>query len=167
MRSKTQKRNEDLRNRLVDLAERQIAEAGLRSIKARDLAGQAGCSVGAIYNVFDDIHAIAIEVNGRTFLQLGRDVAQALKAAAGTGPNQRLVALSLAYLDFAATHTYLWRALFELEMSVDQRVPDWYLKALADLFSNIASPCPKSSPTWPRATSTCSPGRCSRRSTGS
>ena len=69
--SKASLRRDDLRLRLIDLAEAQIAASGAASLKARDLAAQAGCAVGAIYNVVDDMTALVMQVNVRTFARLG------------------------------------------------------------------------------------------------
>lgn len=136
----TAKRKEKLRETLIEIAERQIIEGGLRSLKARTLATQANCAVGAIYNVFADINALVMAVNGRTFHTLGALVADATKRAGRVGPNDRLIAMSNAYLGFASDNTNLWRALFDLEMSADGPVPDWYLYELGLLFSHIAQP---------------------------
>ena len=48
MAGKVAERKEALRKKLVDLAETQIAKSGLRSVKARNLAKDAGCALGAI-----------------------------------------------------------------------------------------------------------------------
>ena len=58
MASKVDLRKAALKEKLVNLAEAQIAEAGLQSIRARDLAKAAGCAVGAIYSHFDDLGAL-------------------------------------------------------------------------------------------------------------
>ncbi len=138
MASKSQIRREQLREKLVEAAERRIARDGLNELRARDLAGDAGCAVGAIYNVFEDLNAIVMAVNGRTFLQLEQAVAASFD---GTEPPvQRLIAMSTAYLRFAEANTRRWRALFDLQMRADDPVPDWYRDALKGLFSYIAEP---------------------------
>ena len=139
MAGKVAERKEALRKKLVDLAETQIAKSGLRSVKARNLAKDAGCALGAIYNAFDDLQALHMEVNGRTFRRLGDAVAGSVADVLGE-PNERLIIMSEAYLDFAADNTNLWRAMFDLEMSVEDQVPDWYLAALGGLFANISRP---------------------------
>ena len=58
MATKTQARREDLRLKLLDLAEATIKQHGLSSLRARDLATAAECSVGAIYNVFNDLDGL-------------------------------------------------------------------------------------------------------------
>ncbi|MEE9387314.1 MAG: TetR-like C-terminal domain-containing protein [Paracoccaceae bacterium] len=140
MTPKAQKRKAELAEKLMHAAEQQIIMSGLRSVKARDLARQVGCSVGAIYNVYDDLNALVMAVNGRTFSQIDVVVTASLTGNQGRGPNERLILMSNAYLSFAADNTNLWRALFDLDMSSDGPVPEWYLAALAGLFANIAKP---------------------------
>jgi AcrR family transcriptional regulator len=140
MAGKVEKRREELRNKLIDIAEERIAAGGIDAIKARDLAKQAGCAVGAIYNVFGDLQDIVIAVNGRTFQRLGRRVAAAIDAASDASPTEQLIIISRAYLQFASDHPRLWRTLFDLQMSIESEVPAWYLQELARLFSFISAP---------------------------
>jgi AcrR family transcriptional regulator len=125
--TKTELRRDDLRRRLIDLAEAQVAQGGAASLKARDLAGLAGCSLGAIYTVFEDIPALIMQVNLRTLARLGVAARQA----------HGLDALGQAYLRFAGANFYLWRALFDLPPGP---VPDWYQAALDAMFALIDAP---------------------------
>lgn len=140
MAGKVAVRQAKLREALIDAAEAQIAAGGLASLKARALAAEAGCSVGAIYNIFDDLDALVMAVNGRTFRRLGRFVSAAVEGAAAKDPSAQLITMSHGYLHFASDHTHLWRALFDLEMSVEGPVPDWYLQELGAVFGLIAVP---------------------------
>lgn len=139
MSGKVAERKAALREKLVDLAEAQIAAGGLSSLRARDLASKAGCAVGAIYTHFDDLDALVLEVNGRTFSRLGAAVEAAISQARDLPPIRRLVAMSHAYLHFASAHPRLWRALFDVEMTAED-VPQWYVAAMGDLFAFIAGP---------------------------
>ena len=140
MAGKTEKRKQELRQKLIEAAERQIVSGGVAGVKARDLAAEAGCALGAIYNVFDDLNALVMEVNGRTFRKLGIRVAGSLSGSEGEPPVARLIRMSNAYLAFASENTNLWRALFDLEMTNEMPVPEWYLKELQQLFAHIARP---------------------------
>lgn len=140
MASKAEERRTALRDTLIDIAENQIETEGMAAIKARTLAKQAGCSVGAIYNVFGDLEDVIIAVNGRTFGKLGRHVAQALQGKDNLPATERLIVMSYAYLDYASQHPLLWNALFDLRMSTDMDVPAWYIKELSQLFSVIDGP---------------------------
>ena len=140
MTGKVEKRRAALRARLVELATAQIAAEGLSSLKARQLAQQADCAVGAIYNVFEDMTALTLEVNGHTFKALGETVQASLVGAETLGPNERLIRMSHAYLAYASANNNLWRALFDVEMSADSDVPEWYRAALSGLFALISKP---------------------------
>ncbi|NIZ14035.1 TetR/AcrR family transcriptional regulator [Phaeobacter sp. HF9A] len=140
MATKAEQRRAELRDKLVSAAEARIRAAGVSSLRARDLAKDAGCAVGAIYNAFDDMTALVMAVNGLTFQRLGADVEAAVAASAGGSATARLIAMSEAYLDFASANSRLWRALFDLELPEDGAVPEWYRAALARLFSHIADP---------------------------
>jgi AcrR family transcriptional regulator len=143
-------RREELRARLIDIAEARIRREGLGAVKARELAREADCAVGAIYNVFTDLNGLIMAVNGRTFQTLGRVVAASVAAAPANAPQAELITMSHAYLRFAAENTNLWRALFDLEMSTEMDVPQWYLAELGKLFALIAAPLAKLFPNYTR-----------------
>ena len=136
----TEKRRAALRETLLDIAEAEIRQNGVASLRARDLAKQAGCAVGAIYNVFDDMTGLALAVNLRTFHRLGDTVSTAVAQKADASPVDRLIIMAKSYLHFAASDLNLWRALFDVEMTADSNVPDWYLEELGRLFAIIAAP---------------------------
>lgn len=140
MASRTAERREALRERLIEAAETRIARDGLASLRARDLAADAGCSVGAIYTVFDDLMDVILAANGRTFADLGQQIGHAVAAVQDQPPVERLIAMAHRYLDYAVAHPNAWSALFEVDMSVESAIPDWYLAALADLFALISGP---------------------------
>ena len=136
----TDKRREELRDKLVTIAEAHVSKSGLASLRARALAAQAGCSVGAIYNVFDDMTGLILAVNGRTFRRLGAFVADVVSAKNDATPTDRMVTIGIAYLQFSSDNPNLWRALFDVEMTADRDVPAWYLDELRHLFAIIATP---------------------------
>lgn len=139
MASKTEARREALRTNLIDIAERTIATEGLRALRARDLAKEAGCAVGAIYNVFGDLTDLTLAVNARTFHRLGADVAAAL-AEAPQDPVEQLVVMAQAYHQFAAANHLSWRALFDVERPAGEAAPEWYLQEMGRLFAYISDP---------------------------
>jgi AcrR family transcriptional regulator len=133
-----------LRDALVAAAERTIQREGLRALRARELAEEVGCAVGAIYNAVEDLDELALLVNARTLSALERD----LNAAAGVADKTtetkaadaavgRLVRMALAYLDFAAANTQRWRALFDHRLPPGRDVPDWYRKEQQRLFDYV------------------------------
>ena len=140
----TIERREALRETLIEVAEKAIASGGLAQLKARDLAREAGCALGAIYTVFPDLDALTLAVNARTLNRIDGAM------RAGGRPDRvpmdakraiaRLVELATAYLDFAIAQTGLWRALFEHRLPAGQTVPDDYLAQQMALFRHIVAP---------------------------
>ncbi len=134
-------RREQLRDALIDAAARAIAKQGISGLKARALADEVGCAVGAIYNVVADLDELVLLANARTLAELE----EALTAATspGQGPDwaiEQLVKLALAYLDFAASRRSQWQALFEHRLASGQVPPEWYQRDLERLFEYVERP---------------------------
>jgi AcrR family transcriptional regulator len=140
MSVKVEERRKVLRESLIVAAEKRIVEGGVASVKARDLAVDAGCALGAIYTVFSDMNDLIMAVNFKTFVKVDEAVSGSVAGRETAPPLDRLMALSRAYMEFAQEHTNLWRALFSLEMSAEVNAPDWYVTALRELFTHIARP---------------------------
>lgn len=145
MAGKVAERRKALREDLMNIAEATIARDGLSSLRARDLATQAGCALGAIYNVFDNMNNLVLAVNARTFHALGAQVAASLTDAP-QDPTSQLIVMGKAYHSFAANHHKLWRALFDLERSKGEDAPDWYLAEMGHLFTYIHGPLARLNP---------------------
>ena len=70
IRPATVSRHEKLQNALIEAAERAIATQGLGALRARALAEEVGCAVGAIYTIFPDLDGIILAANSRTLIQI-------------------------------------------------------------------------------------------------
>ena len=55
-------------------AEDTIAKGGLGELRARDLADEAGCAVGAIYNAVEDLDELMLLANMRTLAALEHEL---------------------------------------------------------------------------------------------
>jgi len=141
--TKAAERRQLLKDALISAAERTIETHGLGGLRARALAFQVGCAVGAIYNVVTDLDDLIFAVNSRTLAALERDLAaaeQCSSKAQEPAAVDRLVRLGTAYLTFAATHTLRWRALFEHRLPEGKPMPDQYLEKQRQLFRHVEEP---------------------------
>ena len=132
-----------LREQLTDVAERTIAEKGLAALKARDLAREAGCAVGTIYNVFEHLDELVLCVGSRTLAMLEatlEPVRSPVRHSSAEEAVDEIVRLALTYLEFAATHTVRWRALFEHRMSEARPLPEWFVEQQHRLFAQVERP---------------------------
>jgi len=100
MAGKVAEKRKALKENLILLADAKIKQDGLAALRARDLAQEAGCATGAIYNVFDDLSELILSVNARTFHRLAADVTAALDDAPKDALDQ-LIAMGDAYHQFA------------------------------------------------------------------
>jgi len=150
----TDQRRAQLRQALLGAAERRIAGDGLRSLKARELAAEAGCATGQIYNVWTDLDSLIIAVNARTLDDLD-ELLKAARAPGGLEPAEEARALLLAqaeaYLDFARHNGPRWRAVFEHRMAASRALPAWYREQQARLFSHVDRPLRTLLPAMPPA----------------
>ena len=137
----TAERRDRQRVQLVEAAERAIAEKGLAGLKARELAQEIGCSLGAIYNLVADMDELVLRVGSRTLARLDAALSAAPQPAASSDEAaDALVAVALAYCAFARDNLQLWRVLFEHRMAEGAVVPDWAVSEQMTLFRHILQP---------------------------
>src|SRR3982750_3873938 len=100
------------RHLMIEIARGLIASNGLRSLKVRDVAEAAECSIGSVYNEFGDFDGLILTLNRET-VQL---LTSKLRMVPSDDPRAQLHGLATGYLEFAAEHTNLLRSLFEHRM---------------------------------------------------
>jgi len=141
MAGRAEKRRAELREALIAIAERRIAESGYRALTARDLAAEAACSVGSIYTLFRDMEALTGEVNSRTTARLEEAVSAALdNLEAGSSPKRQLVVLGQTYFAFVAANPRLWSAIFESSGRAEGAVAEARKAEHSRLLGHVARP---------------------------
>jgi AcrR family transcriptional regulator len=128
-----------LREKVLNAAEAAIAGKGLSGLKARDIAAEAGCALGAIYTVFEDLDELILRVGARTMAQLEA----ALAAPPETVGEDELHRLAFAYLRYARSNEPRWRALFDHRLPAGRKLPDWYAQDRDRLFGLLEAPLAK------------------------
>jgi AcrR family transcriptional regulator len=134
-----QERRAALREKLIEIADEKIGVDGLNSVTARYLSGEAGCALGAIYNMFDDMNELFMAVNLRSFTALGAQVKSGLAPLDNPTPHDELNAMAQQYISYAMENTRHWLAMFEIEMTADSNAPVHYQQALDSLLQIIAA----------------------------
>jgi AcrR family transcriptional regulator len=147
-----------LKAALVGATLRIIGERGLQGVRARDVAGEAGCALGTIYQAYPDLDALILAANEVTLdeiaAHLAAHAAEGAEAHVRPGdPPQlaRFVALAFGYLDFAAGNTLRWRALFEHRLAQGGSVPEDFSDKLTRLFRVVEEPLQGLCPDLPEA----------------
>jgi AcrR family transcriptional regulator len=121
---------------ILEIARSLIASKGLRSLKVRDIAEAADCSIGSVYNEFGDFDGVILTVNRETVQAL----TARLVAVPKDDPVRQLHGLAAAYLEFAAEHANLLRSLFEHRMEEDRPFPEDILIMVMDAFALMHEP---------------------------
>lgn len=132
--SETQSYRQRLELRMIEIAERLIANEGLASVQARRVAQEADCSVGTLYNVFGGLDGLIVAASTRTLKALEDKLQTAERGARSGSLEERLIALALAYRDFAVDQNKRWRALFDHRMEPGKAIPESYVEEQSALF---------------------------------
>ena len=99
---------------------RLMAEQGFARFSAREVARRVGYSVGTLYNVFESLDQLLIEINSRTFELWTDHLAGQVEGAQG----DRIRALVQAYFDFARGHPLLWMAIYDHRLPPGMAMPE-------------------------------------------
>jgi AcrR family transcriptional regulator len=121
---------------ILNIARGIIASKGLRSLKVRDVAEAADCSIGSVYNEFGDFDGLILTVNRETVQAL----TVRLRAVAAGDPIRQLHGLATTYLAFASEHADLLRSLFEHRMEDDRPFPEDILIMVMQAFALMHDP---------------------------
>jgi AcrR family transcriptional regulator len=100
---------EEQRDRLLEAAIRLLAAGGAEVLQARRLAAEVGTSTMAVYTHFGGMGQLITEIMREGFLRFGRCL-QAVPR--GKDPVADLLALGLAYRDYALENPELYRLMF-------------------------------------------------------
>ncbi|MEM1317123.1 MAG: TetR/AcrR family transcriptional regulator, partial [Pseudomonadota bacterium] len=115
-------------------------EQGVARLHARELAADVGCSIGTIYNLFEDLDALILHVSFRTLKRIDDVMEASMDDVGDADAVSRMVMLGRTYCDFAVANSNLWAALFEHNLPADYPLPDWVLEGQLSLFRHIEAP---------------------------
>jgi AcrR family transcriptional regulator len=132
---------------MIEIARSIIAAKGLRSLKVRDVAEAAGCSIGSVYNEFADFDGLILTVNRGTVQALTAK----LRAVPSDDPVRQLHGLAATYLEFFMEHANLLRSLYEHRMEDDRPFPEDILHMVMRAFALMHEPLVRLMPGRPAA----------------
>lgn len=102
----------DLRRALLDAARRLVERGGPNGVGVRALAREAGVSPAAPYHHFADREAILAALAAEGFGELVRAMRRGTRRLADAGSLNKLQAVGIAYVRFAARNPQLFRLMF-------------------------------------------------------
>ena len=140
MATKTEMRRQRIFEDAMDAATEIAQTEGLGGLTVRRIAKQIGCSVGTIYNVFDNLDTLILHLNGRTFDSLHEELT---KVEAIGEPRAVVASLTETYLVFVRDNANLWNVIFEHVWPAKYPLPNWYhekIERLLKLLATILAP---------------------------
>lgn len=117
-----------LKKRIFDSAKHLVEKEGMAQLNVRKVAQLSDCSLGSLYNAFDNFQELQLHINASIL----SDLFSSLNAVINKGIEEKktfrqiLKDLGLAYIDFGQKNRMLWKAIFEHFSQND--LPTWYSK---------------------------------------
>ncbi len=112
-----------------------ITQQGLAQLSARKVAKQMGYTVGTLYLVFKNFHDLVSQANAMTLDELYRHSLNYSQHAI----ENKVLQISLGYLQYALDNPNRWRAIFEYQMpEQEQWIPE-YAEKVQKLFALVES----------------------------
>jgi AcrR family transcriptional regulator len=126
---------QQLRELILDAAQDIIEVNGLAGLSAREIARRIGYSPGTIYNMFDNLDDVVLNVEARVLDALDKSLADIQQE--GGRADDRVVRIAHAYLAFTKQKPRLWNLLFEHHMPPGTELPSWYKQKLEGLMGHV------------------------------
>ncbi|MCK7611166.1 TetR/AcrR family transcriptional regulator [Roseibium sediminicola] len=131
-------KSEETRRRVLEAAVAAVEAGGMEAVNIRNIAKEAGYSVGSVYKHFADQDALLIAVNSVTLGRIREIMGEVVEGT--QDPLAQLRALAHAYLAFAQENKNLWTTLFGHHLPDGKPVPEWHIQENIALLAFIAGP---------------------------
>ncbi len=126
---------QQLRELILEAAQEIIQSQGLAGLSAREIARRINYSPGTIYNMFQNLDDVVLNVEARVLDALDARLTAVLKSDGDT--TGRIERLAHAYLSFTQENPRLWNLLFEHHMPAGTDLPSWYQQKLEGLMGRV------------------------------
>ena len=125
---------EALKALALSAAQEILKRHGLSGLTVRRIAEEIGYSPGTLYNHFDNLDDLLLQVNAQTLGKLLRRLVEVSRQEGA--PEAVLRAMARAYIEESRAEPALWAAIFEHRMARDG-LPSWYAAYLVRLFEPL------------------------------
>lgn len=119
-------KHEKLKETVFKSAWKIVEQKGIAHLNVRAIAKLSNCSLGSIYNCFDNFESLQLHINAAVLSDLYRSLSKVIEKGMEDGKTVREVfrELGAAYIEFGNNHKFLWKALFE--NCPGASLPVWY-----------------------------------------
>lgn len=125
---------EQLRELIIDSARGIIAENGLLGLSAREIARKVGYSPGTLYNLFDGLDDLVLQLEARVLDALDRRLSELQE---GIPQSDHLGVMAREYGRFCREHPQLWNLISQHDLPPKSTLPPWYSERIERLLGRI------------------------------
>lgn len=128
---------QELKEMILEAAWRIVGQEGFEGLSARRVAAEIGYAPGTIYNIFDSMDDLYLQLNARTLDQLqGVLTSQACNDHKKT-PVQNMKKMASLYMAFAHEFRPYWLMLFSHRLPEGRQLEEWYQDKIDQLFDPL------------------------------
>jgi AcrR family transcriptional regulator len=132
---------EDLKELIIDSAEKIVSKSGYRELTTRKLAQKIGYSHGIIYSYFKNIDDLILCLNSSTLQKMHKQMSAVIDQ--NKCPITQLEEIGKIYLNLAYNDFYKWDLLFNYQYTKINKIPESYQKLINSVFHLIQTPISK------------------------
>lgn len=121
---------EELNAMILKAAYEILQEEGFQQVSTRKIAAKIGYTVGTLYNIFQNLDDIFMNLNGMTL--------DALIKALSEADQTNIKSIAYAYIKFSQNNFHAWSLLFEYQFQDSTMFPRWYQQKVDTLLELVA-----------------------------
>lgn len=117
-----------MKQRIFDSARKIVEKEGMAQLNVRKIAKLSDCSLGSIYNAFDNFSELQLHINADILSDLFLTLSTVIENGTVVKKPIREIFkdLGVAYIEFGQKNTMLWKSVFEHFPL--KEIPKWYKK---------------------------------------
>ncbi|RMG19998.1 MAG: TetR/AcrR family transcriptional regulator [Methanobacteriota archaeon] len=142
----TKEQKERRKQEILSLASLLLVEGGYRNVKIRDIAKDLGTSPASIYSYYNSKEEILIALMDNAMSELEQTF-ELIEPEETTDIKDKLLAICRQYYQFASTHSYFYKLMFEssyetpIYPDAPQKVFKIFQYPIIQIFNNEAGNC--------------------------
>ncbi len=114
-----------------------IEKEGFSALTARRIAKDIGYTPGTIYNLFDSMADLCLEINGITLDRLYETLSSEKCRSPKKTPVQNMKKMAQMYKEFSEENHAHWLMLFTYALPEGKELPPWYQEKIVRLFEPL------------------------------
>ena len=128
---------EELKDAVFKAAWQIISEEGFDALTARHIAKQIGYAPGTIYNLYDSMDDLYLQINAHTLDLLNARLSGFADNQTKAVAAAQMKAMAHSYMDFARDYRAFWLMLFNLKVTIHRPDASWYHEKVDQLFAPL------------------------------